>query len=133
MVGIVIVSHSSKVAEGIREMALQMANPDQKIIAAGGTDAGGIGTDAVKILNAINEADDGDGVVLLVDLGSAVLSAEVAMEMLEEIVRERVRIADTPILEGSISAVVEASIGSPLEAVVATAEEAKEKIGRAHV
>ena len=126
MVGIVIVSHSSKVAEGIREMALQMANPDQKIIAAGGTDAGGIGTDAVKILNAINEADDGDGVVLLVDLGSAVLSAEVALEMLEEIVRERVRIADTPILEGSISAVVEASIGSPLEAVVATAEEAKE-------
>lgn len=126
MVGIVIVSHSSKVAEGIREMALQMANPDQKIIAAGGTDAGGIGTDAVKILNAINEADEGDGVVLLVDLGSAVLSAEVAMEMLEEIVRERVRIADTPILEGSISAVVEASIGSPLEAVVATAEEAKE-------
>lgn len=126
MVGIVIVSHSSKVAEGIREMALQMANPDQKIIAAGGTDAGGIGTDAVKILNAINEADEGDGVVLLVDLGSAVLSAEVAMEMLEEIVRERVRIADTPILEGSISAVVEASIGSPLEAVVATAEEARE-------
>ena len=126
MVGIVIVSHSSKVAEGIREMALQMANPDQKIIAAGGTDAGGIGTDAVKILNAINEADDGDGVVLLVDLGRAVLSAEVAMEMLEEIVRERVRIADTPILEGSISAVVEASIGSPLEAVVATAEEARE-------
>ena len=126
MVGIVIVSHSSKVAEGIREMALQMANPDQKIIAAGGTDAGGIGTDAVKILNAINEADDGDGVVLLVDLGSAVLSAEVAMEMLEEIVRERVRIADTPILEGSIRAVVEASIGSPLEAVVATAEEARE-------
>lgn len=126
MVGIVIVSHSLKVAEGIREMALQMANPDQKIIAAGGTDAGGIGTDAVKILNAINEADDGDGVVLLVDLGSAVLSAEVAMEMLEEIVRERVRIADTPILEGSISAVVEALIGSPLEAVVATAEEARE-------
>ena len=126
MVGLVIVSHSLKVAEGIREMALQMANPDQKIIAAGGTDAGGIGTDAVKILNAINEADDGDGVVLLVDLGSAVLSAEVAMEMLEEIVRERVRIADTPILEGSISAVVEASIGSPLEAVVATAEEARE-------
>ena len=126
MVGIVIVSHSLKVAEGIREMALQMANPAQKIIAAGGTDAGGIGTDAVKILNAINEADDGDGVVLLVDLGSAVLSAEVAMEMLEEIVRERVRIADTPILEGSISAVVEASIGSPLEAVVATAEEARE-------
>ena len=125
MVGIVIVSHSSKVAEGIREMALQMANPDQKIIAAGGTDAGGIGTDAVKILNAINEADDGDGVVLLVDLGSAVLSAEVAMEMLEEIVRERVRIADTPILEGSISEKVEASIGSPLKAVVATEEEAR--------
>lgn len=126
MVGVVIVSHSSKVAEGIREMALQMANPDQKIIAAGGTANDGIGTDAVKILNAVNEADDGEGVIILVDLGSAVLSAEVAMEMLDDIVRERVRIADTPILEGSISAVVEASIGSPLEAVVATAEEAKE-------
>ena len=126
MVGVVIVSHSSKVAEGIREMALQMANPDQKIIAAGGTANDGIGTDAVKILNAVNEADDGEGVIILVDLGRAVLSAEVAMEMLDDIVRERVRIADTPILEGSISAVVEASIGSPLEAVVATAEEAKE-------
>lgn len=126
MVGVVIVSHSFKVAEGIREMALQMASPDQKIIAAGGTEENRIGTDAVKILNAINEADEGDGVIVLVDLGSAVLSAEVAMEMLDDIVRERVRIADTPILEGSISAVVEASIGSPLEAVIATAEEARE-------
>lgn len=125
MVGVVIVSHSFKVAEGIREMALQMASPDQKIIAAGGTEENRIGTDAVKILNAINEADEGDGVIVLVDLGSAVLSAEVAMEMLDDIVRERVRIADTPILEGSISAVVEASIGSPLEAVIATAEEAR--------
>lgn len=125
MVGVVIVSHSFKVAEGIREMALQMASPDQKIIAAGGTEENRIGTDAVKILNAINEADEGDGVIVLVDLGSAVLSAEVAMEMLDDIVRERVRIADTPILEGSISAAVEASIGSPLEAVIATAEEAR--------
>ena len=81
MVGIVIVSHSAKVAEGIKEMAMQMSRPEQKIIAAGGMEDGGIGTDAMKIQAAIEAADDGSGVLVLVDLGSAVLSTDVALEL----------------------------------------------------
>ncbi|SFM21077.1 dihydroxyacetone kinase phosphoryl donor subunit DhaM [Pelosinus propionicus] len=125
MVGVVIVSHSQKVAEGIREMALQMSAPEQKIIAAGGMADGGIGTDAFRVSEAIVSADTGDGVAIMVDLGSAVLSTETAFEFLDEELRSKVQIADAPILEGAISAVVEASLGSNLAAVVATAEGAR--------
>lgn len=126
MVGIVIVSHSAKVAEGIREMAAQMAKPGQRIVAAGGADAGDIGTDAVRIFEAIKMADAGSGVVVLVDLGSAILSTETALELLDEGARARVRIADAPILEGAISAAVQASLGGSLAEVAATAEGARE-------
>jgi len=125
MVGVVIVSHSQKVAEGIREMALQMANPNQQIIAAGGMDDGSIGTDAFKVSEAIVLANTGDGVAVLVDLGSAVLSTETAFDFLDDELRAKVKIADAPILEGAISAVVEASLGSSLSAVIATAEGAR--------
>lgn len=125
MVGIVIVSHSMKVAEGIRELALQMAAPGQSVAAAGGMADGAIGTDAFKIKEAIAAADSGDGVVVMVDLGSAVLSAEMAIEMLNG-QGIKVKIADAPILEGAIAAAVEASVGQPLERVAATAEGARE-------
>ncbi|MDF2635895.1 MAG: dihydroxyacetone kinase, phosphotransfer subunit [Pelosinus sp.] len=125
MVGVVIVSHSQKVAEGIKEMALQMAAPQQKVVAAGGMADGGIGTDAFKVSEAIISANTGDGVAIMVDLGSAVLSTETAFEFLDDELRANVKIADAPILEGAISAVVEASLGSSLTAVIATAEGAR--------
>ena len=122
MVGIVIVSHSAKAAEGIREMAMQMAKNGQNVIAAGGTASGEIGTDPLKISEAIQQADQGDGVAVLVDLGSAVFSTETAIELLEGV---NVRVANAPILEGAIGSVVEASLGSSLDKVIATAEEAR--------
>lgn len=125
MIGIVIVSHSQKVAEGIREIALQMAKPDQQIIAAGGIDSDKIGTDVMKISEAIIAANTGDGVVVMVDLGSAVMSTDTALELFDEAMRDQIKIADAPILEGTISAVVEASLGSSLATVLATAEEAR--------
>ncbi|MBP2632811.1 MAG: dihydroxyacetone kinase, phosphotransfer subunit [Firmicutes bacterium] len=123
MVGIVIVSHSQKVAEGIKDIAQQMAK-DVKIIAAGGTSDGEIGTDALKIQEAILEANTGDGVLIMVDLGSAVLSAETALEFLDEELRQNVRIADAPVVEGAIVAAVQASTGAGLEEVIGTASEA---------
>ncbi len=126
MVGIVVVSHSAKVAEGICELAGQMAAPGQKIIAAGGITDGSIGTDAIKIQAAIEAANTGDGVLVMVDLGSAVMSAELAIEMLDEPLKSLVTIADAPILEGTIAAAVAASIGQPLEGVAATAAGARE-------
>jgi phosphoenolpyruvate---glycerone phosphotransferase subunit DhaM len=125
MVGIVIVSHSSKISEGIRELTAQMAKPEQKIVTAGGTKDGEIGTDAVKIYQSILDADTGDGVVIMVDLGSAVLNAETALELLDDRNRERVRIADAPIVEGAVSAVVQASLGASLTEVISAAQEAR--------
>ncbi len=125
MVGIVIVSHSAKAAEGIRELAAQMAGGSLSIIAAGGIWDGSIGTDAVKIKEAIEKADSGEGVVVLVDLGSSVLSSSMAIELLDESIGKRVRIADAPILEGAIVAAIQASIGDTLDNVLAVAEESR--------
>ncbi|WP_432667088.1 dihydroxyacetone kinase phosphoryl donor subunit DhaM [Wukongibacter baidiensis] len=128
MVGIVIVSHSEKIAEGIVELSRQMANEGQKIEAAGGTGDGRIGTDTMKIMDAIVRADDGDGVLILVDMGSAIMSTELALDLLDEELKKRVVIADAPIVEGCIGAVVQASTGSSLEEVVSTAKESKNMV-----
>jgi len=116
-VGLVVVSHSAKVAEGVVELAAQMAG-DVRIRAAGGDADGGIGTDATLIAEAIRAADDGDGVLVLVDLGSAVLSAQLAIEeLIEEERRGRVRISEAPLVEGAVIGAVQASTGSALEEV----------------
>ncbi|MBU4542266.1 MAG: PTS-dependent dihydroxyacetone kinase phosphotransferase subunit DhaM [Firmicutes bacterium] len=115
MVGIVVVSHSHKIAEGAMELAKQMA-PEARIAAAGGMEDGSIGTDVSKIITAIESVSEGDGVVILVDLGSAVMSSEMAIEMLPDI--SQVKIIDAPIVEGTIFSSVEASIGSSFDEVV---------------
>jgi PTS hybrid protein len=109
------------VAEGVVELAGQMAG-GVRIEAAGGTDDGGIGTDATLIAEAIAAADEGDGVLVLVDLGSAVLSAQVAIdELVEEETRGRVRIAEAPVVEGAVVAAIQAKTGSALDEVDQTA------------
>jgi PTS hybrid protein len=116
-VGLVIVSHSAKVAEGVVELAGQMAE-EVRVLAAGGTDDGEIGTSATKIAAAIEAADSGDGALVLVDLGSAVLSARMAIEeLVGDEHRERVRISEGPLVEGAVIGAVQASTGSSLEEV----------------
>jgi len=104
MVGLVVVSHSATAAEGIVEVAGEMAG-DTPLVPTGGDGKGGFGTVADGIADAIAEADDGDGVVVFVDLGSAVMNAEVAIEMSDA---EAV-IADAPVLEGAVNAAVAAT------------------------
>ena len=122
-VGLVIVSHSEKLAEGVRELAAQMA-ADVTIVPAGGTDDGGIGTSLEKISAAISAADTGDGAVLLADLGSAVMTAETAVEFLADEQRGRVRLANAPLVEGAVAAAVAAQMGRALAAVLQEAESA---------
>jgi dihydroxyacetone kinase phosphotransfer subunit len=124
MVGLVVVSHSAKAAEGICEVAAEMGSAKAEIVPAGGDEDGSIGTSAPRISEAIEQARDEDGAVVLVDLGSAVMNAELAIEMLDV---DDVRIADAPILEGTLNAAVNAA-GSKatLESVVEAAEEARE-------
>ncbi|WP_423924016.1 dihydroxyacetone kinase phosphoryl donor subunit DhaM [Frigoribacterium sp. 2-23] len=122
-IGIVIVSHSAKIAEGVVELAGQMA-PGTQIIAAGGTDDGGLGTSFDLIQAALARADSGDGVVVLCDLGSAILTAETAVDFLDDAQRDRVVIADAPLVEGAVAASVTAETGGSLDDVVAAATSA---------
>ena len=119
-VGLVVVSHSSRIAEGTAELAGQMAGPDVRIVPAGGMEDGAIGTDAARIAVAIGEADAGSGVVVLADLGSAVLATRTALELLGN--PDNVRLSRGPIVEGAIIAAVQASTGSSLDEVLEAAE-----------
>jgi dihydroxyacetone kinase phosphotransfer subunit len=121
MVGLVVVSHSERAAEGIVEVAAEMAG-DTRIEPVGGDGEGGIGTVPDAIEAAVDAADDGDGVVVLVDLGSAVMNADVAVELSDA---EAV-IADAPVLEGAVNAAVAATDPSAtLDSVREQAEAAR--------
>ncbi|WP_416430272.1 dihydroxyacetone kinase phosphoryl donor subunit DhaM [Paenarthrobacter nicotinovorans] len=121
-VGIVVVSHSSKIAEGAVELAAQMA-PDVELVAAGGTDDDRIGTSLEKVLAAVEQSlvdSGGDGVVVLTDLGSAVMTAESAMEFASN--PDAVQLADAPLVEGLVAAAVAAQGGAGVEDVRKAAE-----------
>lgn len=129
MIGLVVVSHSRALAEAAVHLALQMGgeHPPAVRVAAGGPDDD-LGTDAVAIAAAIDEADSGDGVLVLMDLGSAILSAETALEFVGA--PERVRLSAAPFVEGLVGAVVTAAGGADLDTVAAecaTAGEAKRR------
>src|SRR4029453_5937807 len=122
MVGLVIVSHSATLAEGVGELARGMG-AEGPIELAGGIEAPepALGTDAARVLDAIERADQGDGVVVLMDLGSAVLSAEMALDLLPPERRERVVLSEAALVEGAVAAAVTAKLGAPLADVVAEA------------
>jgi PTS hybrid protein len=117
-VGIVLVSHSAKLAEGLAELAAQMA-PDITIRPAGGLSDGSIGTDYDEVVAATQRADSGDGVVLLYDLGSAQMTAELAIESLAD--PSAAIVADGPLVEGAIAAAVAAQAGQDRKAVAEAA------------
>jgi dihydroxyacetone kinase phosphotransfer subunit len=122
-VGIVIVSHSPKIAEGAADMVRQMVGDSVNLAFTGGDPDGGLGTDLGAIRDAIDRAWSEAGVAVLVDLGGAETNSEMAVEMLDPERRGRVVVCDAPIVEGAVMAATEASGGSPLEAVRRTAEE----------
>lgn len=122
-VGLVFVSHSAKIAEGLVELAGQMAG-GVAMAPAGGTDEGGIGTSFTRVTEAITAVDSGRGVVVLCDLGSAILTAETALDFLDDDARSRVMIADAPLVEGAVAAAVEAEGGGDVASVAAAAHTA---------
>ncbi len=121
-VGLVIVSHSAQLAAGVVELAGQMTQGKIPIAAAGGAIDDILGTSADKILEAIESVDGPDGVLVLLDLGSAILSAELALEMLSDEQRNRVRLTYAPLVEGAFAAALEASLGHTLAQVKLMAE-----------
>src|SRR5712691_7214897 len=121
-VGLVIVSHSTQLAAGVAELAGQMAQGKTPIATAGGAVDNTLGTSADKILAAIQSLDDSDGVLVLLDLGSAILSTEMALEMVSDDLRSRIRLSFAPLVEGAIAAALEASLGHSLAEVQHAAE-----------
>lgn len=125
-VRLIVVSHSEKIADGAVELAAQMA-PDVVILPAGGTDDGRIGTSLEKVMAALAKAADGDGIVVLTDLGSAVMTAEAAIEFSTE--PDSVLLADAPLIEGLIAAAVAAQTGADLRTVKKAAEAVRGALG----
>jgi PTS hybrid protein len=123
MVGLVLVSHSPQIAEGTADLVRQMAG-EVEVAAVGGDAEGGFGTDPERIKAAIENLD-ADGVLVFMDIGSAVLSAETVLEMLSSEEREKVRLVDAPFVEGAFAAGVEASTGSDADECVEAAMEAR--------
>jgi phosphoenolpyruvate-protein phosphotransferase/dihydroxyacetone kinase phosphotransfer subunit len=123
-VGLVVVSHSAGLAEGIVELAAQMA-PGVPLVAAGGMADGSIGTDAVRIAEAIAAADHGAGVVIMADLGSAVLSTKMALDLVDPEIAGRAELSNGPAVEGTVVAAVRAASGSSLEEVLRESEAAR--------
>ncbi len=120
-VGLVIVSHSAQLAEGVAELAGQMAQGKVVIAVAGGTSDGALGTSVEKIVEALNQANGPDGILVLLDLGSAVMATEMAVETFVHEEHSRVVISPAPLVEGAVIAAVEASIGNSLQEVAEAA------------
>lgn len=121
MVGIVVVSHSRRLAEGTVELAKMMAT-NARIAAAGGLEDGTPGTSFDKIMAAIEEVYSPDGVAVLMDMGSAVMTTEMVLEALDY---DNVIMLDGPVVEGSIVAALEASLGAPLKELQAKVDETR--------
>ncbi len=115
MVGLVVVSHSASLAEGVVELAREMGGEEVPIEAAGGLDDGSVGTDAARVHAAIERAMSEAGVLVLMDLGSALMSAEMATEMLED--GARVQLSEAPLVEGAVAAAAAARVGGSLDEV----------------
>lgn len=119
MVGLVIVSHSSKLAEGVVDLARMMAKT-APIAPAGGLEDGSFGTSFEKIAAAVDQVYSDDGVLVLMDMGSAVMTAEMVMESMED---RKIVLADCPVAEGAVTAAVGAEAGMTLEEILADLEQ----------
>lgn len=125
MVAILVVSHSKLLAEGTVELAKEMGDDSLVIKPVGGLEDGSIGTDAIRIMEVLYSVYTDEGVLVFVDLGSSVLSTEMAIDLLgDEGMKVNVHIVNAPIVEGTIVAALQASMGDPIERIIKEAEDA---------
>ena len=117
MINILIASHSKKLAEGLREILIQMA-PNVNILVSGGDKDGNIGSNFDEINQIINEYATNDGLVIFFDLGSSMMNCQMAIDMLDDKKKSKVYLAGTPIVETSVQIAVEASAGQSLDEIV---------------
>lgn len=127
MTGLVLVSHSAELARAALGLTTGLIpGLDVRVELAAGLPDGGLGTDATEVAAAIERADDGEGVLVLADLGSGIMSAETALELVDPGLGARVRLSSAPLVEGLIGAYAAAGIGKRLDDVAGEAEAATE-------
>jgi PTS hybrid protein len=124
-VGLVLVSHSAEIANGLAGLVGQVAGPEVPVIAAGGMPDGSFGCDGGEVLEAMRAAGNGSGAVVLMDLGSSVLAVRAALAELEPEELERIVVVDAPLVEGAVAAGVTASTGADVDEVAEAAREAR--------
>lgn len=117
-IGIVLVSHSQKVTEGLKELILEMNGDNVNVQSAGGTDDGRLGTSATIIMSKIEELQECENILIFYDMGSALLSAETALDLLEEDVQAKCKIVEGPIVEGAFVASVQSTITDDVDAII---------------
>jgi PTS hybrid protein len=122
-VGIVLVSHSPKLAEGLAEMLAQIGSEDVPVAVAAGGPGGGLGTDPARVSAAVESADHGEGVVIIPDLGSSVLTVRALFQ--DEPENGRI-LVDAPFVEGAVAAAVTAASGASLQEVAEAARQARD-------
>lgn len=123
--GVVLVSHSEYIAKGLKELVDEMNDGSVQVVAAGGVDGGRIGTSAIKIQQAIESVEDCGHILIYADLGSSILSAETAMDLIDEDLAEKVQIVDAPIVEGALAGVVQGTISDDVADVIKASEDAR--------
>lgn len=126
MIGIVIVSHSRQISDGLKRMADAMGEESVPVVSAGGMDEPDdpLGTDALRVLQAIQDAMQADGVLIFADIGAAKLNAETAIDLLDDTQKPKVRLCDAPLVEGVLAATVQSAAGGSIEDVIREAQTA---------
>lgn len=119
MVSIVLLSHSSKIVEGLKDLIGEMAS-EVNLYPVGGMPDGSLGSDFERIKAALEDADNVDGTMVFYDLGSSVMTAELALEELAEAVKSRIVIVDAPLVEGSLEAAISAAGGVSVKEILAS-------------
>lgn len=122
MVSIVLVSHSRKITDGLKEMIEEMVDStgDVEIHSTGGTDDGRLGTDAVAIYNIIEQSKKHKNILIFADIGSAILSTETAIDLIEdEELKSKVTLVDAPLVEGAFVASIQAMVDDDVEGILA--------------
>ncbi|GEQ49269.1 MULTISPECIES: dihydroxyacetone kinase phosphoryl donor subunit DhaM [Tetragenococcus] len=125
---LLLLSHSKEITDGIQKMIEQMqTSNDVSIYSLGGTTDNEIGSDPTKIVDAVNEASKEDAFFVFADIGSAVINAEMARDMLEEEQQERYYLVDAPLVEGAFAAAITAGTSDDVQQIITEAQKAGKK------
>lgn len=118
MIGLILVSHSEKITDGIKDLVVEMTKDAVPIISCGGTTDGRLGTSADKIVDAINELSGCNRILIFTDIGSSIMSSEIALDLVDEDLKEKCILVDAPIVEGAFVAGVQSMVSDDVDAVL---------------